>query len=54
MKILVIRLSSIGDVVHTTPMVAALIGAGHEVACVYSQPPRPAGGLDQFRHPGDA
>ena len=32
MKVLVVRLSSIGDVVHTTPMVAALIAAGHEVA----------------------
>jgi ADP-heptose:LPS heptosyltransferase len=31
-RILVVRLSSIGDVVHTTPMVAALLEAGHEVA----------------------
>ena len=32
MRVLVVRLSSIGDVVHATPMVAALIEAGHEVA----------------------
>jgi methionyl-tRNA formyltransferase len=25
------------------PVLAALAGAGHEIACVYSQPPRPAG-----------
>ncbi len=41
MKILVIRLSSIGDVVHTTPMVAALIGAGHEVAWAVEPPAAP-------------
>jgi ADP-heptose:LPS heptosyltransferase len=37
-KILVVRLSSIGDVVHTTPMVAALIEAGHEVAWAVEPP----------------
>jgi methionyl-tRNA formyltransferase len=26
-----------------TPSLAALIGAGHEIACVYTQPPRPKG-----------
>jgi heptosyltransferase-1 len=31
-RILVVRLSSLGDVVHTTPMVAALLEAGHQVA----------------------
>ena len=41
MKILVVRLSSIGDVVHTTPMVAALIDAGHEVAWAVEPPAAP-------------
>lgn len=41
MKVLVIRLSSIGDVVHTTPMVAALIDAGHEVAWAVEPPAAP-------------
>ena len=27
----------------SVPALDALVGAGHEVACVYSQPPRPAG-----------
>jgi ADP-heptose:LPS heptosyltransferase len=40
-KILVVRLSSIGDVVHTTPMVAALIDAGHEVAWAVEPPAAP-------------
>ena len=38
MRILVVRLSSIGDVVHTTPMVAALIRAGHQVAWAVEPP----------------
>ena len=41
MKILVVRLSSIGDVVHTTPMVASLIEAGHEVAWAVESPAAP-------------
>lgn len=41
MRILVVRLSSIGDVVHTTPMVAALIEAGHEVAWAVEPPGAP-------------
>ncbi|MBK5254589.1 MAG: glycosyltransferase family 9 protein [Vicinamibacteria bacterium] len=41
MKILVVRLSSIGDVVHTTPMVAALLEAGHEVAWAVEPPGAP-------------
>jgi heptosyltransferase-1 len=40
-KVLVVRLSSIGDVVHTTPMVAALIDAGHEVAWAVEPPAAP-------------
>jgi methionyl-tRNA formyltransferase len=27
----------------SVPVLAALLAAGHEIACVYSQPPRPAG-----------
>lgn len=38
MRILVVRLSSIGDVVHTTPTVAALIDAGHEVGWAVEPP----------------
>ncbi len=41
MKILVVRLSSIGDVVHTTPMVAALINASHEVGWAVEPPGAP-------------
>jgi heptosyltransferase I len=41
LRILVVRLSSIGDVVHTTPMVAALIEAGHEVAWAVEPPAAP-------------
>ena len=41
MRILVVRLSSIGDVIHTTPMVAALIEAGHEVAWAVEPPAAP-------------
>ena len=41
MKILVVRLSSIGDVIHTTPMAAALIDAGHEVGWAVEPPAAP-------------
>ena len=41
MRILVVRLSSIGDVVHTTPMVASLIEQGHEVAWAVEPPGSP-------------
>ena len=41
MKVLVVRLSSIGDVVHTTPMVVALVKAGHEVAWAVEPPAAP-------------
>ncbi len=41
MRILVVRLSSIGDVVHTTPMVAALIEEGHEVVWAVEPPAAP-------------
>src|SRR5687767_8782383 len=32
MKVLMVRLSAIGDVVHTLPALAALHAAGHEVS----------------------
>jgi ADP-heptose:LPS heptosyltransferase len=41
LRILVVRLSSIGDVVHTTPMVASLIEEGHEVAWAVEPPASP-------------
>jgi len=41
LRILVVRFSSIGDVVHTTPMVSALIEAGHEVAWAVEPPGAP-------------
>ncbi|MEO5760966.1 MAG: glycosyltransferase family 9 protein [Vicinamibacteria bacterium] len=41
MRVLVVRLSSIGDVVHTTPMVAALIEEGHDVGWAVEPPAAP-------------
>ncbi len=37
------RLTFMGTPDFSVPILAALIDAGHEVAAVYSQPPRPAG-----------
>ena len=37
------RLIFMGTPDFSVTALAALIGAGHEIACVYSQPPRPAG-----------
>ena len=37
------RLVFMGTPDFAVPALAALIDAGHEIACVYSQPPRPAG-----------
>ncbi|MBT3305701.1 MAG: methionyl-tRNA formyltransferase [Alphaproteobacteria bacterium] len=37
------RLVFMGSPDFSVPVLAALIEAGHEVVCVYSQPPRPAG-----------
>ena len=37
------RLAFMGTPDFAVPVLAALLAAGHEVACVYSQPPRPAG-----------
>ncbi|ETX15361.1 methionyl-tRNA formyltransferase [Roseivivax halodurans JCM 10272] len=37
------RLVFMGTPDFSVPVLDALIGAGHEIACVYCQPPRPAG-----------
>ncbi len=37
------RIAFMGTPDFAVPALAALIGAGHEIACVYTQPPRPAG-----------
>lgn len=38
-----LRLAFMGSPAFALPTLQALIEAGHEIACVYSQPPRPAG-----------
>jgi methionyl-tRNA formyltransferase len=38
-----LRLVFMGTPDFATPALASLIGAGHDVACVYTQPPRPKG-----------
>jgi methionyl-tRNA formyltransferase len=38
-----LRLVFMGSPSFALPTLAALIEAGHEIACVYTQPPRPAG-----------
>ncbi len=38
-----LRLAFLGSPDFAVPSFEALIAAGHEIACVYSQPPRPAG-----------
>jgi len=37
------RLAFMGSPVFAVPVLHALVQAGHEIACVYSQPPRPSG-----------
>ncbi|TPG58662.1 methionyl-tRNA formyltransferase [Roseomonas nepalensis] len=37
------RLAFMGSPAFSVPALRALVAAGHEVACVYAQPPRPAG-----------
>ncbi|MGE3142629.1 MAG: methionyl-tRNA formyltransferase [Hyphomonadaceae bacterium] len=37
------RLAFLGSPEFAVPSLAALIAAGHEIVCVYAQPPRPAG-----------
>jgi len=38
-----LRLAFMGSPNFALPTLEALLGAGHQIACVYSQPPRPAG-----------
>lgn len=38
-----LRIAFMGSPDFAVPVLAALVEAGHEIACVYSQPPRPAG-----------
>lgn len=44
-----LRLAFMGSPTFALPALSALLEAGHEVACVYSQPPRPAGRGKQER-----
>jgi methionyl-tRNA formyltransferase len=44
-----LRLAFMGSPTFALPALSALLAAGHEVACVYSQPPRPAGRGKQER-----
>ena len=44
-----LRLAFMGSPAFALPTLAALIEAGHDIACVYSQPPRPAGRGKQDR-----
>jgi methionyl-tRNA formyltransferase len=44
-----LRLAFMGSPDFAVPTLEALIAAGHDVACVYSQPPRPAGRGQEVR-----
>jgi methionyl-tRNA formyltransferase len=44
-----LRLAFMGSPTFALPALEALLNAGHDVACVYSQPPRPAGRGKQER-----
>ena len=47
-----LRLAFMGTPAFAVPTLAELIGAAHEIACVYSQPPRPKGrGLAEEKSP---
>jgi methionyl-tRNA formyltransferase len=47
-----LRLAFMGTPEFAVPTLAELIGASHEIACVYSQPPRPKGrGLAEEKSP---
>jgi methionyl-tRNA formyltransferase len=47
-----LRLAFMGTPAFAVPTLAELIGAAHEIACVYSQPPRPKGrGLSEEKSP---
>jgi len=38
-----LRIAFMGSPEFAVPVLASIVEAGHEIACVYSQPPRPAG-----------
>lgn len=44
-----LRLAFMGTPDFSVPILDALVSAGHEVACVYCQPPRPAGRGQQLQ-----
>ncbi len=44
-----LRLAFMGSPEFAVPTLEAIIAAGHEVVCVYSQPPRPAGRGKELR-----
>ena len=44
-----LRLAFMGSPDFSVPVLEALVEAGHEIACVYSQPPRPAGRGKELR-----
>ena len=44
-----LRITFMGSPTFALPTLEALIDAGHDIACVYSQPPRPAGRGKQDR-----
>ncbi len=44
-----LRIVFMGTPDFAVPTLAEIVGAGHEVAAVYSQPPRPAGRGTSFR-----
>jgi methionyl-tRNA formyltransferase len=47
-----LRLAFMGTPEFATPSLAELIAAGHDIACVYTQPPRPKGrGLSEEKSP---
>jgi methionyl-tRNA formyltransferase len=47
-----LRLAFMGTPAFAVPTLAELIGAAHEIACVYTQPPRPKGrGLAEEKSP---
>ena len=44
-----LRLAFMGSPEFAVPTLEAIVSAGHDVACVYSQPPRPAGRGKELR-----
>ncbi len=49
MSIAVLKLAFMGTPDFAVPALDALVKAGHEIVCVYTQPPRPAGRGKQLR-----